>query len=367
MLSNEWTPSLSCAGVSKACSYQLARGDEALAAYDAARRVQQDILEEMGESPRKEEALKLGKGAPMLEAARYLLDIHATSLAEKALALCQIHAGANSAPYAQLGRLYMQREDYVSVQDNLSNSITLNGNVEAWTLSGHSFYLQKNKREALKAYKKALEIDETPCDRAVYLRYGELLLDAGKPDDLKLAKQIFLKACTSWATSSSWLGVAIACYMLEENDEAEAALVEANIADNQNGAVWAYTTLVCLRLQRIPEADHAYNLALRSGVDRREVLLQMGEAYVAAEQPALAEKSLRRAMAMKGDLALREMLANACRDMGDVDGAVEEYRLLMEESSMESKKQEAIKQIVKILKGAKRDKEAHKYQKMLKK
>lgn len=170
----------------------------------------------------------------------------------------------------------------------------------------------------------------------------------------------------SWPCATSWLGVAVSCYSLRQNDEAESALVEANIADNQNGVVWAYTTLVCLRLQRIHEADHAFGLALRLGVDRREVLVELGQAYMAQDKPGQAEPALRRALAMKEDKSLRQILAEACKILGDVDGAVEELKMLVDMELSDDRKGGLLKDIIKLLKDAGREKEAHKYQKMYK-
>jgi len=261
----------------------------------------------------------------------------------------------------------MQREDYACAEENLQATLGLEkDNVDAWTLLAHAQYLQGKIHEAAESYRHALDLDAVPRDHAVYLRYGKLLIDAGKSEELKCAKGIFLTACTSWATSSSWLGVAIACYRLKEYGEAEAALVEANIADNQNGAVWAYTCLVCLELKRQHEADHAFELALRLGQVPAVVFREIGMTYAEAKKPEKAEPALRRALgASVDDMVLRRALVSVCRDRGDVDGAVDELKFIMERVG-ETEKHEAIKEIVRLFKEAKRDKEAHKWQKVLK-
>ena len=45
----------------------------------------------------------------------------------------------------------------------------------------------------------------------------------------------------------TWLGVGIACYRLGDLSQAEDALVEANILNNLDAAVWGYLSLVCLQ------------------------------------------------------------------------------------------------------------------------
>jgi len=360
---------------------QTNRPDDALQAYAASRRTQEDAEEAAGQDKAPKSAFlidpealtlegRLGPGAPLLMAATFLLDIHATSLAEKALTVCQVHAGAAPDAFNTLAKLYMMREDYVSAEENLEAALKIiPTNKEAWTIRAHVLFVQGKEYEALSAYKKVLEISSTPLDNAVYLRYGQILLNTGKQENISLAKNIFLKACISWPCSSSWLGVAISCYLLGENDVAENALVEANIADNTNGLVWAYTTLVCLRLDRVAEADHAFQLALRLGIDRRGVLVELAQAYHALEKHDNAEPVLRRALAMQEDMSMREMLASTCKALGDHEGAAEENIVLLGLVSGDDAKVPLLKEIVKLLKESgdtSREKDMKKYQKQYK-
>merc|ERR1711935_649582 len=104
-----------------------------------------------------------------------------------------------------------------------------------------------------------------------------------------------------------------ACYMRGQYDQAEEALVEANIADNQNGVVWAYICLTCMQLKRDDEADKALQFALQRGVDRAALLQELGAVYVAAGKPGIAEGALRRALMLREDLGVRLGLADAIR------------------------------------------------------
>merc|ERR1711871_1817922 len=132
--------------------------------------------------------------------------------------------------------------------------------VEIWTYLAHVQFLQNKEQEAIASYTTALELREEPMDNTVLLRLGQLLVRSGTPEDLEKAKQVFLKACTSFPTANAWLGVGIACYMRRQYDQAEEALVEANIMDIDNGVVWAYVCLVCMQLKRDEEADRALHL-----------------------------------------------------------------------------------------------------------
>jgi len=312
----------------------------------------------------------LAAGAGHLQAAKFLLDLHATSLAEKALQLANTVTGRSVPTFCCFARLYMQRQDYVRAEENIQEALTIDSeSLEAWTLLAHSQFLQKQSNEAIASYEKALKVRAEPMDNAVYLRLGQLLLDNGGPEQLERAKQVFLKACTTFSTASSWLGVGIACYMRGQYDQAEEALVEANIADNQNGVVWAYICLTCMQLKRDDEADTALQYALQRGVDRAVVLQELGAVYVAAGKPTVAEGALRRSLLLRDDATVRVGLADAVAAQGKHDDAICEYLKVVDNKLAEDEKQRihALEQLVEMFKTVNRPEDAKKYSKMLRK
>ena len=52
-----------------------------------------------------------------------------------------------------------------------------------------------------------------------------------------------------------WFGVGVACYHLGDLEQAEDALAEANILNNLDPEVWAYLTMVCLKVRLSPSHD----------------------------------------------------------------------------------------------------------------
>ena len=62
------------------------------------------------------------------------------------------------------------------------------------------------------------------------------------------AKETYLQACRKTPSSQTWRGVGMACYYLNDLPQAEDALCEANILNNLDSTVWAYLTLVCLKV-----------------------------------------------------------------------------------------------------------------------
>jgi len=377
------------------------RPEEAAFCHMEARWTQVDIDE--GGSPGEERRCrsykdKLGvdiwnkkEGGPaMLQATRFLLDMHATILAEKALLAYEVQIqGSSKAPPANVkldhlilqGRLNIQLEEYTQAEECLMEAIykerprtsRMSSNapaesakprsifsVEMWTLLAHAQYLQK-KSDAINSYTTVLEMREAPFDNMVYLRLGRMLTDSGTPEDLERAKQVFLKACTTFPTASSWLGVGIACYHRRQYEQAEEALIEANLRDIDNGVVWGFICLVCMQLQRDEEADRALHLALRRGIDRPEVLREIGFVYVAAGKPAIAESALREALTMQEDASVRRALADALAAQNDPEAAIIEYKKVMETYENEEDRKQATVQLQKLLTAINRPSEAAKY------
>lgn len=62
------------------------------------------------------------------------------------------------------------------------------------------------------------------------------------------AKETYLRACSHTPSALTWHGVGVACYRLGQYEEAEEALCEANILNNQDPEVWAYLAMVCLQV-----------------------------------------------------------------------------------------------------------------------
>ena len=133
----------------------------------------------------------------------------------------------------------------------------------AYSELGHVLFLQGEFEEARKCYEQAVASytgkfapfgDVPPL---VYLRLGNTYLRA---ESYSTAKEVFLRACKVTPCATMWLGVGGACMRNGELEEAEAALTEANLYDNENAQVWGQLALLCLqwRPQRGSEADAAF-------------------------------------------------------------------------------------------------------------
>uniref|UniRef100_A0A3P9H105 Uncharacterized protein n=1 Tax=Oryzias latipes TaxID=8090 RepID=A0A3P9H105_ORYLA len=101
---------------------------------------------------------------------------------------------------------------------NFSKPLTYEQDADVWALNGHRHYLQGAFTEAKESYEWSLNILKNPSDsHIVFLRLGSIYLMQEK---------------------------------LQELEEAEDALMEANHLNAENAEVWAYLSLICLKVSK---------------------------------------------------------------------------------------------------------------------
>uniref|UniRef100_A0A5K4ET78 Putative o-linked n-acetylglucosamine transferase, ogt n=1 Tax=Schistosoma mansoni TaxID=6183 RepID=A0A5K4ET78_SCHMA len=143
--------------------------------------------------------------------------------------------------------------------------------VEAWACLGHLRYIAGDLNAARSCYERCLcLITWPPKDQHILLlRLGSIYLQELK---YKEAKDIYLRACKNSPTCATWLGVGKACYRLEELENAEEALTEANYINNRNPEVWAYLSMICLKTNRRTEAEQSFKYCIKMKLNDTELL-----------------------------------------------------------------------------------------------
>jgi tetratricopeptide (TPR) repeat protein len=226
-----------------------------------------------------EETKKLGSeaGSPRVftTLAQFAINLNNTVAADKLLAQDLVYQGLDTKPYLLLCQLELQRKNFSKAEKVLNDALKHNAmDCAIWNVIGHVQFVQKNLIESRIAYENALSYYSVDCDvevHLIYIRLGLIALEIGCRHSkdhvqVRIAKAMFLKACQVKPTCESWLGVGKACFQLQEYDEAEDALSEANILNNRDSEVWLHLALVSLAIGRKVEAKRTLAQSLRIGV-----------------------------------------------------------------------------------------------------
>ncbi len=149
------------------------------------------------------------------------------------------------------------------------------------------------------------------------------------------AQEVYLRVARATGWAVAWAGAGKAALRQGLEEEAEAALSEANVRDNHNSAVWGLLVLLCVRSEppRHAEAAAALSQALKHGlaVPRNGALLrELVGAYADLGKNGIAQQLLRRVLAAgvdEGDHGAQLEVAWAQHALGVLlvqDGATEE-------------------------------------------
>ena len=76
--------------------------------------------------------------------------------------------------------------------------------------------------------------------------------------------------------ASTWLGAGIAYLRLQDFENADVALMEANVMNNRHAEVWGYLALLALQTGLAGEAEQAMLWALRCQLCNTQLLDELG-------------------------------------------------------------------------------------------
>ncbi|NXL87217.1 CFA70 protein, partial [Alectura lathami] len=210
------------------------------------------------------------------KAVEFLMKVNAIQFAHMALAheLLSLRGGPSSTYYLALAQTCLLKEEFSRCEECLREAVRIDlMNPNVWAQKGHLCYLKGDHGEAKACYEHTVSFMVDAEDmHFVYLRLGSIYLE---DKEYGKAKQIYLQACENSASCLTWLGVGIACYRLEEMEEAEDALSEANALNNSSAEVWAYLSLICLWGHRQLEAEQCYKYAVKLGLDDAALLQEL--------------------------------------------------------------------------------------------
>jgi len=234
------------------------------------------------EEPPAREPTPVPSCSVFMQAVDWLLDVKAIPFTERALAheLVTTVGGPTAAYHIALARLKLQKGEYSAAEENLNEALQFDyQSPDAWSLMGHVKYMIGDCGVARECYEHTLAfVNDASEMHSIYMRLASIYLQEERFQD---AKTTFLLACKKSPSCVSWLGVGIACYRLGELSEAEDALSEANVLNNNDPEVWAYLSLVCLKTNRRLEAEQAYKYAVKLNLEEGPLLAEIHREQVA--------------------------------------------------------------------------------------
>ncbi|KAL3266776.1 hypothetical protein HHI36_010934 [Cryptolaemus montrouzieri] len=168
------------------------------------------------------------------------------------------------------------QENYDHALDHLEEAKLIEGwNYAIVTLTGHCFVWKHEYEEARKEFFYVLESYDRPDDmHMLYVHCAKVLSLLNREQE---ARKIMLKACKNNPTPYTWM--IAGSFFYNENDllSAEECFTEANICNNRISEVWAYLTLINLKLDRETEAELCYQQALQNDLDDTTLIASIHE------------------------------------------------------------------------------------------
>ncbi|CAD7969753.1 unnamed protein product [Amoebophrya sp. A25] len=164
----------------------------------------------------------------------------------------------------------------------------------------------------------------------VYVRLGHCYLLQSEYD---LAKEVFLQNVRIFPTSEAWVGLAFSSYRQDQISQAYEALREALWLDDERPDVWAFLTMVHLRMGNLIQADDCFRHTMYYTSDHMsdELLLEVGVEFLKCEEhesgPYRAECAARTALALRETGQAHEVLADALSVQQQFEKAVLEYAI----------------------------------------
>ena len=245
--------------------------------------------------------------------------------------------------------IYDSNNSSVNIIDKASESImaakdpidTINGNLclaVAYTQSSPMGGNNLNNKYIIEAYlnsmKLANEINSSgSIPLEAFIAASKLLINSSRYAE---AFSILMTAGKVYKSATIFLLIGIACIRLERFEDAEDALLEANLLDNRNPEVWCYIAVLCLALgpHRLVESEKALYQGLRLNVNNASLLRELATLYISYDKLVVAEDLVRRSLVLetKSNGRARKLLADILASQNEKAKAIDEYSFVINDN-----------------------------------
>ncbi|KAG6541285.1 hypothetical protein Mapa_017338 [Marchantia paleacea] len=277
----------------------------------------------------------------VIDAAAFLLDMHLPVEAHIVLKLdADIYSCTLDNKWCR-ARACELSGDLKGAESFIKEALTISKEHQVtWLLLGHLRYSYKPDFElplplqsslckgAIDAYAKYFRYHGVSKEmyQYVYLEVGRAYFKLGELDD---SRKSYLKGCTVKPTSPSfWLAAGITYYHMGDLKHAELALVEGNVLDVQNFQIWAYLTLVCLRMGRDEEAENSFQQALKTNLDP-DLLATIADHFCCVGNFRDGETAFTESLKLKESASVRFFRAEMYFKIGKLLLAKDDYNIVV--------------------------------------
>ena len=181
---------------------------------------------------------------------------------------------------AEQAQVLLFRKDYEKVIELCNDIIKRNKlSYKAYIIQGHALYNLSRYQEAEQVYIKAIRFkpQEIPFDIEMLVKLGLIYIKQERWYDAKVIFKQIIKNDPETSFAYRYLGYALT--QLGESNDAEKALMKANILDIENPLIWAYLTIFNLNNGKKNQALECFNELCKVNFNDVKIMKQIANLF----------------------------------------------------------------------------------------
>ena len=181
---------------------------------------------------------------------------------------------------AEQAQVLLFRKDYEKVIELCNDIIKQNKfSYKAYIIQGHALYNLSRYQEAEQVYIKAIRFkpQEIPFDIEMLVKLGLIYIKQERWYDAKVIFKQIIKNDPETSFAYRYLGYALT--QLDESNDAEKALMKANILDIENPLIWAYLTIFNLNNGKKNQALECFNELCKVNFNDVKIMKQIANLF----------------------------------------------------------------------------------------
>jgi len=181
---------------------------------------------------------------------------------------------------AEQAQVLLFRKDYEKVIELCNDIIKQNKlSYKAYIIQGHALYNLSRYQEAEQVYIKGIRFkpQEIPFDIEMLVKLGLIYIKQERWYDAKVIFKQIIKNDPETSFAYRYLGYALT--QLGESNDAEKALMKANILDIENPLIWAYLTIFNLNNGKKNQALECFNELCKVNFNDMKIIKQIANLF----------------------------------------------------------------------------------------